>query len=191
MGIALSAVALLVASVACALSLAVALRVKKILDPWVAERVAGGPPPFSPLPGTVVPAVPALTDADGTAVELPLGDGAPWVLTFQSAECDGCKEQLPVLKEFLAETGVAESRVFSVIGGDASGTDFYRSELNGLSRIFPEGGTAAELKKELGVVIFPTYIVVDGGGTVAVATADSGRLMEAGGGVLAPVAVGG
>ncbi|KAB1147668.1 hypothetical protein F7R91_11290 [Streptomyces luteolifulvus] len=191
MGIVLSAFALLAASVACGLSLAVALRVKKLLDPLTEEGVMSRRREEGPREGAVVPRTPTLIDADGMEVDLPFAGPDPWVLTFQAVGCSGCKLQLPAYKKFLRDTGVDRDRVFSVIVGDVEGVSFYNDELGELGRVVHASGDAFKLVQGLGVSVFPTYLVVDGGGKVMVSSQSSSLLADVGVASLTPALVGG
>ncbi|MEU3553551.1 hypothetical protein [Streptomyces fragilis] len=158
-----SVLALLVGSLSLALSLAVALRVKKLLDPLTEEGVLSrGRRDSGPEPGEAVPAMPAVADFRGEEVELPVGGHAPWILTFQAVDCNGCKQQLPAYKKFLRNAGVERDRVFSVVMGAPEGVAFYAEELGDLSRVIPQSGITSELVETLGVSVFPTYAVVEG-----------------------------
>ncbi|MFK0258188.1 TlpA family protein disulfide reductase [Streptomyces sp. NPDC090445] len=175
--------ALLLASASCALSLAVALRVKKLLDPMVQEGLLGRRRPDVVPVGAVVPARPALTDVSGDRVELPTDpEDGPWILTFQAVGCAGCKEQLPDYRRYLQSTGLPRHRVVSVIHGDASEAELYREQLGDLATLVPADGPgpAADLVADLGVSIFPTYLVVSPEGTVLRSEVSSARLRQAG-----------
>ncbi|MGW4685614.1 TlpA family protein disulfide reductase [Streptomyces sp. NPDC004244] len=174
--------ALLLASASCALSLAVALRVKKLLDPMVQEGLLGRQRPDVVPVGAAVPVQPPLTDFDGGRVELPNdAGGGPWVLAFHAVGCAGCKEQLPDYRRYLQSTGLPRHRVVSVIHGDASAAELYREQLGDLATLVPAGdsGPAADLVADLGVGVFPTYLVVSADGTVLRSEASSARLRQA------------
>ncbi|MGW2742478.1 TlpA family protein disulfide reductase [Streptomyces sp. NPDC001450] len=191
MGIALSALALLLASAACGLSLAVALRVKKLLDPLTEEGLLSGRRVEGPETGSLVPRPGALVGVDGAQVELPADGSEPWVLTFQAVGCTGCKQQLPVYKKFLRNMALDRSRVFSVVVGDKGGVSLYDDELGEYAHVVHGADNALRLVEELGVSMFPTYLVVDGNGRVLASPQSSTRLAEIGAGLLAPVPVGG
>ncbi|MFJ7044752.1 TlpA family protein disulfide reductase [Streptomyces sp. NPDC101112] len=191
MGTALSLFSLLVASAACGLSLAVALRVKKLLDPLTEEGLLSrrGPAAGGPEVGDLVPRASGLIDIDGHEVELPPSGAQPWVLAFQAVGCPGCKEQLPTYKKFLRDMGFDRNRVVSVVVGDADGLPFYRDELGGLGHVVPAGEKTTDLVGGLGVTVFPTYLLVGEGGTVLVSTRSSARLAATGAEVLRPAPV--
>ncbi|WP_327343693.1 hypothetical protein [Streptomyces europaeiscabiei] len=193
MAIVLSAFSLLVASAACGLALAVALRVKKLLDPLTEEGALGSRRRFGVVPeaGETIPQTPPLNDVDGRIVEFPDTGSGPWVLTFQAVGCSGCKEQLPVYKKFLRDTGLGKERAFSVVTGDAEGLPFYREELSDVCRVVPGSEAAADLVKSLGISVFPTYILVGDDGTVAFSSQSSARLSTSGARFVAPVPTGG
>ena len=189
MGIALSALALLLASAACGLSVAVALRVKKLLDPLTEEGLLSGRRVESPVTGSLVPRPGAVVDMAGAQVELPTAGSEPWVLAFQAVGCAGCKQQLPVYKKFLRNMALDRGRVFSVVVGDKDGVSLYDDELGEYSHVVHGEDNALRLVEELGVSMFPTYLVVDGNGRVLASPQSSTRLAEIGAGLLAPVPV--
>ncbi|MEU2391439.1 hypothetical protein [Streptomyces sp. NPDC007369] len=176
----LALLALFLASVGCALSLAVALRVKRLLDPLVQEGLLSRRSPDAVPTGARVPATPALADVDGEPVRLPADSDTPWLLTFQAVGCSGCKAQLPGYRRFLEAQGLDRNRVISVISGSLDGMDLYRRELDAVSRIVPAVGPAAELVEELGVTVFPTYLVVAPSGEVVQSEKSSARLRQHG-----------
>ncbi|MGE7388169.1 TlpA family protein disulfide reductase [Streptomyces sp. NPDC004126] len=178
----LTFLALLLAAASCALALAVALRVKKLLDPMVQEGLLGRRRPDIVPVGTVVPVQPPLNDLDGDRFELPNGgDGGPWILAFQAVGCAGCKEQLPEYRRYLQSTALPRQRVVSVIHGDAADAALYREQLGDLATLVSAGdsGPAADLIADLGVGIFPTYLVVSADGTVLRSEVSSARLRQA------------
>lgn len=191
MEITVSALAVLVASASCALSLAVALRVKKLLDPLIEEgALSSSRRPAAVATGTAVPEIGVVTDVHGEEVELPVADGAPWVLTFQAVGCSGCKEQLPAYKRFLKAQDIDPDRVFSIITGDVDGLDVYRDELDGLSRIVhADQELSRRLFDALGVEAWPTYLVVSETGKVGFSTRSSAALIGSGISLGAPAAV--
>ncbi|MFD3628448.1 TlpA family protein disulfide reductase [Streptomyces sp. NPDC058698] len=189
MGIALSALGLLLASAACGLSVAVALRVKKLLDPLTEEGLLSGRRVEGPEPGSLVPRPGAVVDMDGAQVELPADGSEPWVLTFQAVGCTGCKQQLPVYKKFLRNMALARGRVFAVVVGDEDGVSLYNDELGEYAHVVHGADNALRLVEELGISMFPTYLVVDGNGRVLASPQSSSRLAEVGAGLLAPVPV--
>lgn len=178
MTIALVALSLLAASAACGLSLAVALRVKKLLDPLTEEGALSNRRGDVPRAGTVVPQVTGLVDTEGREVRLPVDDTGPWLLSFQSVGCSGCEQQLPAYKKFLRDGGFDKDRVISIVVGEADGVPFYRDELGDLARVVADQEQALTLLGELGVTMFPTYLIVDPDGRVAIAAGSSSRLAE-------------
>ncbi|WP_333761837.1 TlpA family protein disulfide reductase [Streptomyces sp. IBSBF 2390] len=190
MGIALSALGLLLAAAACGLSLAVALRVKKLLDPLTEEGLLSGRRVDGPQAGSLVPRPGVVVDMDGTQVELPADGSEPWVLTFQAVGCAGCKQQLPVYKKFLRNLALDRGRVFSIVVGDKDGVSLYADELSEYAHVVHGADNALRLVEELEVSMFPTYLVVDGNGRVLASPQSSTRLAEIGARLLAPVPVG-
>ncbi|GGS25249.1 hypothetical protein GCM10010284_67710 [Streptomyces rubiginosohelvolus] len=172
-----SVLALLVASAGCALSLAVALRVKRLLDPLTEEGGlgAGRRPSGIPL-GTAVPQIGGMTDIRGEHVEFPAADGAQWILTFQAVGCSGCKQQLPEYKRFLESAGLGRDRVFSLVIGDEEGVAQYADELGDLSHVVQAGDSLRNVIEEMEVTTWPTYSVISGSGTVSYSAQSSARL---------------
>ncbi|SEE67155.1 hypothetical protein SAMN05216532_8292 [Streptomyces sp. 2231.1] len=186
MGIALSALALLLASAACGLSLAVALRVTKVLDPLTGEGLRSGLRIGGPETGSLIPRTGALVGVDGAQVELPADGSKPWVLTFQAVGCTGCKQQLPVYKKFLRNMALDRSRVICVVVGDKDGVSLYDDELGEYAHVVHGADNALRLVEELGVSLYPTYLVVDGKGRVLASAHSSAWLAEIGAELLAP-----
>ncbi|AXG78393.1 TlpA family protein disulfide reductase [Streptomyces paludis] len=173
----ISVLAVLMASLACALSLAVALRVKKVIDPLVEEgRMGNGRPEAIPA-GTLLPGTRPMTDTDGASVEFPMNSANPWILTFQSIGCSGCKQQLPRYKRHLEALKLDRSQVFSVIIGDGEEIEHYRKELNGLSHIVQADEFLNEFTESLGISVWPTYLVVTNG-RVGFSANSAARLAE-------------
>ncbi|MEV7579119.1 TlpA family protein disulfide reductase [Streptomyces erythrochromogenes] len=178
----LSVLALLLASASCALSLAVALRVKKLLDPMVQEGLLSRRRPDTVPVGAVIGMRRSLSDLDGERVELPAGTDGSWLVSFQAVGCAGCKEQLPDYRRYLQDLGLPRDRVLAVIHGDMAEADLYRRELGDLATLVSADGPGpgADLVAELGVSIFPTYLVVSAEGTVVRSEVSSARLRQAG-----------
>lgn len=189
MSIALAIFALLMASAASGLSLAVALRVKKLLDPLTEEGMLSRRRADIPPVGTVVPSVPGLVDTDGKDVRLPVPGTQPWILSFQSVGCSGCEQQLPGYKKFLRDAEIGRDRVVSIVVGEADGVAFYRDELGELAQVVPGEGQVSSFLAELGVSMFPTYLIVDGEGKVALSSGSSARLAGSGVELAAPALV--
>ncbi|MGW1717677.1 TlpA family protein disulfide reductase [Streptomyces sp. NPDC002156] len=176
MGIVLSVLALLTASAACGLSVAVALRVKKLLDPLTEQGLLSNRRGSAPEVGTVIPPSSALVDVTGEEVRLPGAGSGPWVLAFQSVGCTGCKMQMPAYKSFLRASGISRDRVFSIVVGDADGLPYYQDELGQLGHVVHGVDGASGIVESLGVSVFPTYVLVDGDGRVVVSTQSSAAL---------------
>jgi hypothetical protein len=178
MGIMLSVFALLTASAACGLSVAVALRVKKLLDPLTEQGRLSPRRGSAPAVGTVIPPSSELIDVGGEELRLPPAGSGPWVLTFQSVGCAGCKMQMPAYKSFLRASGISRDRVFSIVVGDADGLSYYHDELGQLGHVIHGAGNASEIVESLGVSVFPTYLLVDADGTVTVSSQSSAALSD-------------
>ncbi|MEU6769528.1 redoxin domain-containing protein [Streptomyces sp. NPDC046853] len=161
------------------LSLSVALRVKKTLDPLIEEGVfrqgAVSDVPDTVAVGTPVPAVGELLDHQGRGVTLPSSHDGPWILTFQSTDCSGCKSQLPVYRAYLERYGLPRERVLSVVSGTREDLDLYTEAL-GESATIVHADDAGELADSLGVQVWPTYLIVSPDGTVGHSGASASSL---------------
>ncbi|WP_282701830.1 hypothetical protein [Streptomyces sp. CC219B] len=129
-----------------------------------------------------------MVDMNGEEVAVPPSDSGSWILTFQEVGCKGCKQQLPAFARFLRKSNIPRDRVVSVVLGDRKGTEAYESELGGLGRLLPAGPSVGAFARALDVSMFPTYLIVDGDGTVAFATHSSSELASAGGRLLTSIA---
>ncbi|MYT07981.1 MULTISPECIES: hypothetical protein [Streptomyces] len=188
MGNALSVLALLMASAACGLAVAVALRVKKILDPLTEEGSLGPRRGGAPSVGTTVPVPSSMVDTDGNEVSFPAVGSGPWILAFQMVGCSGCQQQMPEYKKFLSGVPLGRERTFSLVVGETDGVAYYRDELDALSHVIPVDAqeSVRDLMKELGVSVFPTYLVVDEHGAIRTSTQSSTRLAQSDGASLSP-----
>ncbi|MEV7342645.1 hypothetical protein [Streptomyces sp. NPDC093544] len=178
MAIFLSTVATLIACLSGALSLAVALRVKRLLDPLTQGGHLGRDQKDPVLVGSAVPDVGTLTDVYGESVELPLNDNTSWVLSFQSTTCTGCKQQLPGYKRYLESLSISKDRILSVIFGDIADVGLYEKELGHVSRVVHLTDGEDRLSREIGVASWPTYLVVSEAGTIAFSSNSSAQLAE-------------
>lgn len=171
-----SVIALVMASLSCALSMAVALRVKSLLDPLAEQGMFGSGRTDSIMVGEPIPDLGAMTDIHGDSIEFPEAGGEPWILTFQSTGCPGCKQQLPRYKRYLKSLHIDRDRVFSVISGDDEGMDLYQAELDQVSRIIRADGSSDDLAQRLGVNSWPTYVVVSDSGAVSFSSTSAALL---------------
>jgi hypothetical protein len=192
MGNAIAVVALLIASASCGLAVAVALRVKKLLDPLTEEGALSRSRGDAPKVGTMVTRPPAMVNMAGNEVAFPVVGSDPWILTFQMVGCSGCQQQIPEYKKFLTGLGVGKERVFSLVVGEIDGVAFYHDELGELSHVVPVDTqeSARTFMNELGVSVFPTYLVVDENGVVRTSSQSSTRLAQASGHSLTPMYAG-
>ncbi|MFD8917190.1 TlpA family protein disulfide reductase [Streptomyces sp. NPDC059569] len=168
---------LLVACAACGLSLAVSLRVKKLLDPLIEEGAFGNDRPSTVPVGTEVPNYGKLTDMNGSTVELVTGSGDPWVLAFLSTTCSGCKAQLPVYREYLLRQGVSPDRAITVVSGEAADLGVFVAEIGELSRIV-HADDSSTIESDLNVNIWPTFLVVSSERAVEFSTTSVSTLPE-------------
>ncbi|MEV0300124.1 TlpA family protein disulfide reductase [Streptomyces prasinus] len=173
----LAVLALLVACTACALSLMVSLRVKKVLDPLIEEGAFSPGRPPTVAVGTEVPDYGQLTDIDGSPLTLGAGPDGSWILTFLSTTCSGCKAQLPSYRDYLRGQGVPRDRVISVVSGEADELGMYADEIGELSRIV-HSDELPSIGTDLQVSIWPTFLVVSSDRSVQFATEDVARLPE-------------
>ncbi|MEU1145959.1 TlpA family protein disulfide reductase [Streptomyces sp. NPDC005863] len=173
--------AIVVSCLSVALTMSVALRVKKTLDPLIEEGMfqpgaAPEAPPTVPT-GTPLPAVGEMLDSEGRPVTLPTAQDGPWILTFQSVTCSGCEAQLPAYRQYLQQSGLPRERVISVISGARAELGPYAAALGDLATIVHDD-EAKSLADRLGVRIWPTYLVVSPDGTVGHSTESVGSLPE-------------
>ncbi|OPF79076.1 hypothetical protein VT50_0217060 [Streptomyces antioxidans] len=172
----LAFLAALFAALSLALSLAVALRVKKILDPLIEEGVTKSQDRPQPIrPGVRVPDAGILTDHKGETFRFPAADTTGlWLLTFLSAGCPGCKQQLPTFKKWVTSLGVSPDRVIIMVSGEPEGAELYRTELGELARI-TQADPSSTLAEDIGAEVWPTYLVVSEG-TVQFSEISASRL---------------
>ncbi|MER5549015.1 hypothetical protein ABT072_42995 [Streptomyces sp. NPDC002589] len=174
MQFAILSVAFVAAALSLALSVAVALRIKRLLNPLV-EEGAFKERRGRNLAGNQVPTYGAFVDSAGEPVSLPPEDDGPWLLTFQSVDCSGCKQQLPTYRRYLEEQGLPRDRVISVIRGGTDGLELYEQLIGEYSRIIPADDRVA-VAADLGVEVWPTYLVVGPDGTVSVSRDNAAEL---------------
>ncbi|MFB7271689.1 TlpA family protein disulfide reductase [Streptomyces sp. NPDC056244] len=168
---------LFAACAACALSLAVSLRVKKLLDPLIEEGAfKNDRPPTVPI-GTEVPGYGKLTDVNGDTVELATGSGDSWILAFLSTTCSGCKAQLPVYREYLKRQDVSPDRLITVVSGAAADLGMYTAEIGEMSRVV-HADDSSTIGSDLNVYIWPTYLLVNSERAVEFSTTSISSLPE-------------
>ncbi|MEU1330744.1 hypothetical protein [Streptomyces sp. NPDC005865] len=170
--IAFALVALLLSCCGCAVAVALTLRVRQVL----AGAEVRAPRGTDVQAGATVPDDLDLTDLDGAPWRAPTGGGEPWLLTFMSLDCGGCKEQLPRYVRYLRRNAIPPERAVSVVIGDEVTRGSVPAELLRFTRVLPASATSP-LVARLKVSSWPTYLVVGGDGTVSYATQSVSRLM--------------
>ncbi|WP_405950366.1 hypothetical protein OG588_32505 [Streptomyces prunicolor] len=174
--IAAGVVALLLAGVGLALSVVLTFRVNRMLDhqfdtaKWRPESIPKG---------TLVGDYPKLVDVDGRPWQRAGEDDEPWVLSFLSMSCTGCKEQMPRYLKFLRDHNLSREQAISVVVGDDSDLEALNTELGATSRIV-RIEEAAQIVVDLKVTTWPTYAIVAPDSTVAFATGSVTRLAHRG-----------
>jgi hypothetical protein len=156
---------LVIACAAAALSLAVALRVKKILDPLVEQGALKRPP--VPKVGDRLPATHGLVDGDGEPLSLDAQRSDSWFLVFVSTGCSGCAAQLPDFERFLTKHRICPERVVVIVLGSGEDAEAYRKDISRFGRVAGDQEAVAELTSALGVSAFPTFLHVNADATVA------------------------
>ena len=177
--------ALLIAFMAAALSLAVALRVKKILDPLVELGLMKHPP--SPALGRQLPAVDGLLDRDGRSLALDAPRTDSWFLVFVSTGCSGCAAQLPDFERLLTDHRVPVERVVAVILGSGDEADAYQEKVSRFSRVVGDQESVAEITAALGVQAFPTFMHVNADARVEFSSSSVSLFREAVGAKLSSI----
>ncbi|GII61452.1 hypothetical protein Skr01_15370 [Sphaerisporangium krabiense] len=157
-------VAVVVLALACALNLALVLRLARI----VRERPAA-PTPGASLPeiGAALPAFTARTDGGRAVSSEDLATGTALV-AFLSATCGPCHESLPQLRETalaLRETGAHAVAVVSAPVA-AGADDMVRALGDGCETIMAEGYSDARFAP-FGVSAYPTFLLYEQGRLVA------------------------
>ncbi|MFI0807793.1 TlpA family protein disulfide reductase [Streptomyces echinatus] len=178
MNTAVSIVALVLASASCALSLAVATRVKKILDPLTDNSVVS-PSSFIEQ-GTPIPDVGVLRDTAGEEIELHHDQDEVWLLTFLSSTCGGCAAQLSAYKELVQERKIPMSRAVSVVTGEGAAADAFAESVSAFSQVLRPQENLNALLTGLGVRGFPTFLMVTPTGEVKYSTSKVSMLEAAG-----------
>ncbi|MEU7208360.1 hypothetical protein AB0B06_08140 [Streptomyces sp. NPDC044989] len=167
--------AAVVTTIACAgIAVAIysALQAKKALEQAADSRVSR----VQPLaPGALVSYPGKVTDINGREVELPAGSGAPWVLTFLSSECPGCKRQLRGLRKYLTRHRLSPERVISVVTGEPSTLDGLKTELAEFSWLV-RLEEASPIMTGIHISQWPTYVVIDAEDRVAFSSNSVARL---------------
>ncbi|WP_405950367.1 redoxin domain-containing protein [Streptomyces prunicolor] len=169
--------ALFAACASCLLSVAVALRVKKAIDPLIEE---GAFKPTRRLPvslGTKISTYGEFTDMRGEKISFPTESDGPWILAFQSTSCSGCKSQLPFYKDYLSQLDLPRERVFSFISGDSAGLGEFADEIGQFATIVPADDTV-DVGTDLGVTTWPAYLVVAPDGSVVFSSESAAALPE-------------
>ncbi|MEU6769527.1 hypothetical protein ABZ916_44275 [Streptomyces sp. NPDC046853] len=170
--IAVALAGLILACLGCALSVALTLRVKQVLTGAQIQVPRG----LDAQAGSAVPDDFGLTDLDGLPWRAPSTGGESWLLAFMSLDCGGCKAQMPSYLRYLRQHSIPPQRAVTVLVGDNEVTrDAVPADLLRYTRVLP-ATEASPVVMDLKVSSWPTYLVVDGAGTVAYATQSVTRL---------------
>jgi hypothetical protein len=168
---------LLTACAACALSLTVALRVKKLLDPLIEEGTFSADRPETVAVGTVIPKYANLRDLNGNIVASGESSSEPWILAFLSTTCSGCKAQLPIYRDYLLRQGVTPDRIVTVISGESADLDQYAAAIGELSQIVHADETVT-MGTDLRVSVWPMFAVISSERSVEFSTTSVSNLPE-------------
>ncbi|MEU8970166.1 hypothetical protein AB0D11_12950 [Streptomyces monashensis] len=168
MSIAIAVLALIFASAACALSLAVATRAKRILDPLVEGSMIRRPP--SVVEGTRVPDIGTLRDTAGEELELHRERKEAWLLTFLSSTCSGCAAQLPEYKRMIETEKIPPNRAITIVLGNGDDADAYAHGISQFSRVIRSQDNLNSLISAIGVKSMPTFLVMTPDGEVKYST---------------------
>ncbi|MFD8917189.1 TlpA family protein disulfide reductase [Streptomyces sp. NPDC059569] len=171
----LSILALLASCAACALSMALTFRVQKTIGaaPDISAILSSPAAPVNP--GTRIADHSDLADVNGSPFSLPTDSTEPWVLTFHSLECGGCREQLPAYRKFLAEQRIPEERAVTIAMGEPSELDWLKDGLDGAGRVV-HVAEDSRIVLDLQIATWPVYLVVGRDATVIHATRSATRL---------------
>ncbi|MEV0747875.1 hypothetical protein OG345_13620 [Streptomyces sp. NBC_01220] len=168
---------LFVACAACALSLAVALRVKKLLDPFIEEGAFRNDRPPTVPTGTEVPDFGKFTDVNGDTVQPGNTSDGSWILSFLSTSCSGCKAQLPIYRQYLLRQGLDPDRVITVVSGEAVDLGIFVAEIGEMSRII-HADESSTIESDLDVNIWPTFLAISPERIVEVSSTTVSNLPE-------------
>ncbi|MFJ3774041.1 redoxin family protein [Streptomyces sp. NPDC090075] len=167
MSSAISIVALIFATASCALSLAVATRAKKILDPMV----EGAMVPRSTIEtGIKIPDVGALYDHEGNELDLRAGQEGNWILAVLSSSCSGCAQQTPDYKRLIATENIPATRAVTIVLGTGEDADEYARSVAQYSRVIRNQDNLDALLSAIGLKSYPAFAVVTTDGVVKYAT---------------------
>lgn len=120
-------------------------------------------PPGLPA-GTELPEA-TVTRLDGDEVPLRSVAAGPSVLLFLSPSCEGCRDQLPAVREVLGATAGLRA-VALVAAADPGEAAAYQDELPGVTVVTAAGGGGDALGR-LQVHSFPMYYTVDASSRIA------------------------
>ncbi|MFB7271688.1 TlpA family protein disulfide reductase [Streptomyces sp. NPDC056244] len=171
----LSIIALLASCAACALSLALTIRVQKTVGaaPDISAIRSASAAPVAP--GTRIADHQDLVDVNGSPFSLPTDSTEPWVLAFHSLECGGCRRQLPGYRKFLAAQGIPRERAVSVAIGEPSELDWLKDGLEGAGQVV-HVQQDSRILLDLQISTWPVYLVVGRDATVVHSTLSASRL---------------
>ncbi|MET7852622.1 hypothetical protein ABZT48_31210 [Streptomyces avermitilis] len=167
MSSAISIVALIFAAASCALSLAVATRAKKILDPMVEGSMIQR---STIETGINVPDVGALYDHEGKEIDLHTGQEGNWILAVLSSSCPGCAQQTPDYKRLIGTENIPATRAVTIVLGIGEDADEYARDVAQYSRVIRTQDNLDALLSGIGLKSYPTFAVVTSDGVVKYST---------------------
>lgn len=118
------------------------------------------PPELRLSVGSQIPSA-SLSDLDGTHWETASFRGEPTVVAFFSAYCGPCMKEIPSLNQFKSEN--PQIRVVVISPDDLDTANRVRAH-HGLS--WPILSGAEDLLNGWGVLSFPSFLLIDGHGTI-------------------------
>jgi hypothetical protein len=159
-GVLLAAVVVLTAVVLVdlALTLAIVRRLRQQAD----QPTTFVDPHLQRLVGQAVPEVSA-TATDGTAVTAQLLRGGTTFVAFVATGCGACHDDLPRLRDHLAQLRSGGMGTLVVVDGDVD--DELVTALTGVAPVVvePDGDGRRPLLGGLGIDAYPTYLALDRG----------------------------
>jgi thiol-disulfide isomerase/thioredoxin len=135
-------------------------------------------PPPSLMAGEPAPDFTATT-LDGVEVSRTAAGGGDTVLAFFASGCSACKQHLPGFRRVAAAARGRGAQVLAIIEGNAETAE---PILAGLEREVPAVLAPFEessLIPDYRVRVFPTYVAIDAGGTVAATAPSPAKLATA------------
>ncbi|WP_310722726.1 hypothetical protein [Streptomyces sp. N2A] len=163
----LAGVALLSSLAALVFSFAVARRVTAVLKHMQEKDVPRQRRTVEP--GTILP-VSDLLDSDGKSFRD--GKEGAFIVAYLSSECSGCRAQAAELKK--GAIRVPGPRLVSVVLGEGEAAEQFATEVASFSDVVPVG-YGSKLVSDVGVTVWPSFVLCDGTGKVLRST---GRVDE-------------